>query len=54
MRTRADLKGITSAVVPHYASAQCHFMVQGTLCEIKHNWAGNKAYLGRARETRWW
>jgi hypothetical protein len=22
--------------------------------EIKHNLAGNKAYLGRARMTRWW
>jgi hypothetical protein len=30
MRTRADLKGITSAVVPHYASAQCQIMIQGT------------------------
>jgi hypothetical protein len=27
MRTRADLKGITGAVVPLYASAQCQFMV---------------------------
>ena len=31
MRTRADLKGITSAVVPLYASDKCQIMVQGTL-----------------------
>jgi len=31
MRARADLKGIAGAVVPLYASTQCHFMVQGTL-----------------------
>ncbi len=31
MRTRAELKGITTAVLPLYASTRCHFMVQGTL-----------------------
>jgi len=46
MRTGADLKGITNAEVPLYGSTRCHLMVQGTLCEIKHILAGNKAYLG--------
>jgi hypothetical protein len=52
MKTRADLKGIQA----HW----CHFMLQtGAIlwlkahCEIKHIVAGNKAYLGRARGTRW-
>lgn len=30
VRTRADLKGITSAAVPLYGSTRCHLMVQGT------------------------
>ena len=29
-RTRTDLKGITSAAVPFYASIWCHFMLQAT------------------------
>jgi len=29
-RPRTDLKGITSAAVPFYASIRCHFMLQVT------------------------
>lgn len=25
----------------------------GSFCEIKHNFSGQKAYVGRARGTRW-
>jgi hypothetical protein len=29
-------------------------MLHTAKCEIKHNLAGNKANLGRARGMRWW
>jgi hypothetical protein len=39
----------------HAASlAALHCSQSTQACEIKHNLAGNKAYLGRARMTRWW
>jgi hypothetical protein len=45
MRTQADLKEITSAVVPLYASAQCQIMVQGTI--IKNGASGSFQLLIR-------
>jgi hypothetical protein len=57
-RAKSFAFGWRQRVVPKlHASFNAHensFLSRCLLCEIKHNLAGNKAYLGRARGTRWW